>query len=242
MAIINCNSIENAKKLIDALNVKDVVTYQDCPWIQIGRLYVSVTIIGADSWVPLVKELYFAGQRSFTIFTGRHGNIPNLVDSNGISYGILDQKHYDEDIVRKNEVETSLKNEKEKILLELVDTSKWQKNHTMKLKNETLAKLHQSKTVIYGWCHSIFTFCERKFDKTDEDFYKILKNAYKDGNGQVKMPPKWNNKDYDTQLKAYNDAKSMIRLIESRDEIFKNTYSNNPISGIVGKYLLWVPR
>ena len=229
---------KNALEMINELQfTQGEVKAEDCPWVQIGSIYSSVTVTGEESWKPLVRTLHQRGRKAFTVFTGRHGSIFNLVDKHNVSHGISEREHYNQDVVRMEEITKELN-----VTVELIDTSGWHKDHTKTLKNQTQAKLKQSKGVIYAWCHSIFSFCEVKFEKIDEDLAAIITDVPRNSYGQMKSPSKWGNPDYDKQLKAYNEAKKLVAKIEKRAEGLDKKYANIPIFRIVGQHWRWAPR
>jgi hypothetical protein len=143
---------------------------QDCPWVKIGKLYVSVTIVGENSWLPLISRLSKDGVKRYTIFTGRHGNIPNIVDSLGRATGIFDASHTEEDAVVRQKAMTEFPGHQ----IELVDTSTNARFQTQWLKRETTNHILNGQTVIYAWCYGLFTMCEAPSDLDRAEYRTVL--------------------------------------------------------------------
>lgn len=134
------------------------VADEDCPWVEVGGLYLSVTIVGENSWLPLISRLYNGTQsrKKFVVFTGRHGDIPNAVNASGTTVNVFDRSHVTEDI----KVRDRALKEFPGITIDLVDCGTNQKLQSQWLKSETLRRLLDNTTVIYAWCYGLFTMCE----------------------------------------------------------------------------------
>ncbi|GAB0115783.1 hypothetical protein [Acidisoma sp. C75] len=133
---------------------------EDCPWVKVGRLFLSVTITGQTSWLPLISRLYPEGMRRYTVFTGRHGNIPNFVDHSGRAVGIFDAQHLAED----EEVRAQALAEFSDITIDLVDSASAPRLQTQWLRRETTEAIRRGHAVIYAWCYGLFTMCEAPGD------------------------------------------------------------------------------
>lgn len=141
---------------------QDAINDEDCPWVEIGNLYVSVTIIGENSWLPLIARLHGRPEslrydrKQYVVFTGRHGDIPNLVDHAGVTMGVFDRGHFTEDEAVKARALRAFPD----VTIELVDAAAGAGNQSEWLKRETSRHIFKRKTVIYAWCYGIFTMCE----------------------------------------------------------------------------------
>ena len=133
-----------------------VVEDEDCPWVKIGNLYVSVTITGNNSWLPLIARLVSDGQSRFIVFTGRHGDIPNLVNSSGQMIGVFDFEHFEQDA----KVQVKALHEFPNIELSLVDTGAHGFFQTEWLRAVSSVYLKSGKAVIYAWCYGLFSMVE----------------------------------------------------------------------------------
>ena len=152
---------QSVQQIVKALMSRDSIEAEDCPWVKVGQLYLSLSITGEKSWLPLVRLLHANGQKKFSVFSGRHGDIPNGVDNlTGITQGVFDEHHMVEDTARQKEITKELTD----ITVDLIDTSKHQKNQTAWLKQETTTQLGKGHAVIFAWCYSIFTMCEHDGD------------------------------------------------------------------------------
>jgi hypothetical protein len=233
---------------------------QNCPWVEIGCIFASITFTGESSWVSLLQLLRERGRKQFVIYTGRHGDIVNKVDKDRKSFGILDHEHYVQD---SDYLECGILREKlPDVGIQLVDVSKWETDHTAKLKADTSQHFDRGVGIIYAWCHSLFTFREMQMEALDcklaEVWPKLVFNSYH----QVRAPDRttkiiketktglveWNrpNKDFKEQDTAYRKAKAVQEEIEKRDvgDRVNGLWpkeSNQSISKLVFKYWKWVP-
>lgn len=168
--------------LISQNLLKGEVNAHDCPWVEIGKLYVSVTITGEESWLPLLALLTSKGHKKFVVFTGRHGDIPNMVNNKTAeTVGVFDPAHTEED----KKIKTIALKEFPGITVDLVDTSAGKKNQAKWLQTETTKHLKAGASVIYAWCYSLFTFVEGDADadkalvkkRGSQDPIKIVSNS-----------------------------------------------------------------
>ncbi len=170
------NSTEKPCDISKALLAGNVSS-EDCPWVKIGNLYVSVTITGESSWLPLISLLHEEGKRKFTVFSGRHGDIPNIVDqSNDKTILVFDEGHMDED----NAVKTNALKEFPDISIEIVDSGAQQIDHAAWLAKETKTHLDADSVVIYAWCYSLFTMSEIKMAVTGDGKEIYESESYQD--------------------------------------------------------------
>ncbi|WP_284944983.1 hypothetical protein [Acidisoma cladoniae] len=145
---------------------------QDCPWVKIGKLYVSATIVGDNSWLPLISRLSKEGVKQYTVFTGRHGNIPNIVDSVGNATGIFDPSHTKEDAAGQQRAMAEFPG----VQIALVDTSTNARFQTQWLKRETRNQILKGHSVIYTWCYGLFTMCEAPSDTGTPGYASALRS------------------------------------------------------------------
>ncbi len=129
---------------------------EDCPWVKVGCLYLSVTITGNESWLPLLARLHQGGYREFSIFSGRHGDVPNQVDSEGTTQGVFDEEHIIEDQAVR---EKALKRFKD-ITIEIIDTGAGAKNQKQWLMENATQRFQTNTPVIFAWCYSLFALSE----------------------------------------------------------------------------------
>jgi hypothetical protein len=162
MAIPQTKELVNRRdaRRIDLFNKyimnKKQVEAEDAPWVEIGNLYVSVTITGDTSWLPLISRLCTAGGRKkFIVFTGRHGGVPNPVDRIGRSL-VFDFEHFEQDEKIKSQALSKFSD----ISIELIDTGEHQLDQVKWLRDETAKHIARGASVIYSWCYGIFTMCE----------------------------------------------------------------------------------
>ncbi len=148
-------------KVSKDLLARKVVQPEDCPWVQVGNLYLSVTITGNESWLPLLARLHQRGYKEFNVFSGRHGDVPNIVDSEGTTQGVFDEEHIKEDEYVKKKALEEFKN----ITIEIVDTRAGEKDQKQWLIENATQRFQTNTPVIFAWCYSLFTMSEfhRKF-------------------------------------------------------------------------------
>lgn len=138
------------------------VNDEDCPWVEVGNLYLSVTIIGERSWLPLISRLYKTPQslrydhKKYAVFTGRHGDVPNVVDNAGKTLGVFDRGHFEED----EKIKAKALLEFPGVSIDLIDAGQSERLQAEWLKRETSRQVFARKTVIYAWCYGLFTLCE----------------------------------------------------------------------------------
>lgn len=143
-------------KISNDLLAGKVVLPEDCPWVQVGNLYLSVTITGNESWLPLLARLYQRGHREISVFSGRHGDVPNIVDSEGWTRGVFDAEHIRED----EKVKQKALGEFKDITIEIIDTRAGEKEQKQWLIENATPCLQINTPVIFGWCYSLFTMFE----------------------------------------------------------------------------------
>lgn len=166
--LYHSESYDIAKEVSLALLNAGEVQPEDCPWVQVGNLYLSVTITGEESWLPLLAMLHQSGYRKFSVFSGRHGDIPNKVDSKGTTQGVFDKKHIEEDEVMKQKALKEFKN----ITIEIVDTRAGEKNQKQWLIKNAKQRFQSNTPVIFAWCYSLFTMSEFHRDTVELELTK----------------------------------------------------------------------
>ncbi|UQA59473.1 hypothetical protein [Polyangium aurulentum] len=238
--LYNRFSNENARTLIRAtMASRQQLEDHQCPWVQIGHVYVSLTVIGKTSWLPLIRRLHRRGAKHFVVYTGRHGNIVNRVDMKGKAYGIADQRHYTEDLERKEVAEKEM----DGIVVDVVDTSGWVVDHTKTLRAATEQQLKRSANVIYAWCYGIFTYSEGQYDNLYVKYERLKPEVQFSPEGVPLKPSKWlggaRNVHFAAQMKAYDDLMTLKAQIDARDENESVARSEKTIRYLTGKYFLW---
>lgn len=172
-----------ASKISNDLLSKKKVLPEDCPWIDLGQLYVSTTITGEGSWLPLVRRLADQGHTKFRVFTGRHGDIPNVVHKDTKqTVNVFAEEHTEEDTAVCKAAKNAKDLKDKGVKIELVDTSKHAANQTQWLKTDSLKYLKDGEVVIYAWCYSLFTMHETVLalgQKPDKQL-KCSVDAFKD--------------------------------------------------------------
>jgi hypothetical protein len=137
-------------------------SFDDCPWVKVGNLYMSVTFTGDESWTTIVKSMVKTST-TVLILTGRHGEQAGTAieaDTSQID-GVrtFERAHYQEDKQRK--VDFLKKNPGGSVNIEVINL--YRIDHTVdKLKVTISAALKEGKVVILAWCYSLF--CMRSFD------------------------------------------------------------------------------
>ncbi len=125
----------------------DPIALTGSPWVKIGELYVTTTMTGETTWRPLIKDiLYKQGQTRFTLFSGRHGDVPNCIDK--VTRATLttpelkdekkwetfyDESHYLQDCVNTDQLEEELKS----VSIQVVNTNQRKAGVNEWLKKET---------------------------------------------------------------------------------------------------------
>ncbi|HAB18562.1 MAG TPA: hypothetical protein DCE44_19245 [Verrucomicrobiales bacterium] len=153
------------------------------PWVKIGgkpdlkvpALYVSIPVAGDSSWTPLVRKLNAAGLKKFTIISGRHGDLPNIVNAGNETVGILEKEIFEQD----EEMATAAEKELGVDIL-VVDSKGHTKNHTKWLREATELAFKSGRAVIFSWCYGIFTNFElgvNQFDGVPDAKDPVLKKV-----------------------------------------------------------------
>jgi hypothetical protein len=83
--IIDASTTENICQIFKipspaAIYDSSNVDWDKPPFVKIGNLYVSLTVLGDNSWDYVVKK---SPSQQFTVLAGRHGNVINPIDSSG---------------------------------------------------------------------------------------------------------------------------------------------------------------
>jgi hypothetical protein len=141
------------------------VRAQDCPWVKIGNLYVSVSITGKESWSPLVDQLVHQGYTKFALFSGRHGDYFNYVDSTGEMQNVFETDLFAQDNQKAAEAVAQFPSIKE---FKVIDTGQQKTGQTGWLQRMTWCYLRGEagtggrgpRAVIYAWCQGIYTMVE----------------------------------------------------------------------------------
>lgn len=138
------------------------VDWDKPPFVRIGDVFVSLTILGDNSWSYIPAKFK---DKNFKVLAGRHGNIINPIDD--AAKVLLTEESHGND-----EVDPALDRQKAgpfKGRVEVVDV----RADDFRTGNGLKAKITQySKAgngVILAWCYGLFTFFESKGLGTGED-------------------------------------------------------------------------
>jgi hypothetical protein len=154
--IIASGSIQSPQAIYNANNY---ASERNCPWVQIGNLFVSLTFTGNKSWKPVVEHEYELGYREFTILSGRHGDqYRQLVQFSTGEFGpgVAERKHYTQYLAEKDDLDERL----DDLHLQVIDVGRPPHNTLKPLKALALSELNARRTVIFAWCFSIFSMME----------------------------------------------------------------------------------
>lgn len=139
--------------------------YDGDTWVQVGNLYLSLTMTGNNSWPPIVLKKFAEGHRNFRILSGRHG-----VQAGGfqldkhIAKRDADPSHFtqDKDFANflktgetggRSDVEWPVSNlSGENVTITVEDFGKGSRDS---LKSTAKAYLDRGDTVIFAWCFSV---------------------------------------------------------------------------------------
>jgi hypothetical protein len=137
-------------------------SFDDCPWVKVENLYMSVTFTGDDSWTGIVKSMVKT-TKTVLILTGRHGEQAGTAidaDTSQID-GVrtFERAHYKEDKERK--AVFLKKNAGSTVTIDVINL--YRTPHTIdSLKVVITTALGEGKVVILAWCYSLF--CMRSFN------------------------------------------------------------------------------
>ena len=138
-----------------------------CPWVKVGKLYLSVTQTGKTSWPTLVKHLNHPD--GYAVFSGRHGTqAGQAVDSITGQFNekyVLEKQFYLDDLKMARTFGSKV---------DVIDAGAL--GTTERLKSATLGKISEGKVVIYAWCHSMFSMMDHNDDMYD-DVYNVKKRS-----------------------------------------------------------------
>ena len=137
-------------------------SFDDCPWVKVGNLYMSVTFTGDDSWTGIARSMAKT-TKTVVILTGRHGEqAGTAIDAGTMEIDAVrtfERAHYKEDKDRK--ADFLKKNAGSTVTIEVKNL--YQTGHTVaNLKTVITTALGEGKVVILAWCYSLF--CMRSFD------------------------------------------------------------------------------
>ncbi|MBU6956048.1 hypothetical protein [Hahella sp. HN01] len=146
--------IKSTSQLSPAVVWNTLSPWDDCPWVVIGNLYVSVCFTGNDSWESMAHYLHTKGQNNFSILTGRHGDQLGQKVVNGKFINRTD----DEDAI--NPVGDKILRNKmislyPRMNIRIVDVGNGNHNTVPLLTNEIKRQLSENRIVILAWCYSL---------------------------------------------------------------------------------------
>ena len=134
---------------------------QNCPWIKVGNLYLSVTTTGNESWPSVIDYAQKMGANKFSILTGRHGDqFGQQVDlkSGEFSPGVAEKNHFKEDEIQAKKLADKGCD------IEVIDVGNPPYNSVSRLKQLAQSKLGE-RSVIFAWCFSIYSM--KEYPSTD---------------------------------------------------------------------------
>ena len=148
----------------------------NCPWVQIGKLFVSVTTTGNKSWGPIVTAEYAKGARKFAVLSGRHGDqYGQVVDivSGAFGEGVADQSHFTQDLAEVGGLNGRLQG----IEINVVNAGVAPYNKVTALRTLASSQLGSGQTVIFAWCFSIFSMLEHPEGVPDKALQSYMLKA-----------------------------------------------------------------
>ena len=132
-------------------------SFDDCPWVKVGNLYLSVTFTGDTSWKSIAEAN--AGKR-IIVLTGRHGEQAGAaVDKDNV---IVKGRTYDKEHVGQDQ---DIKNKyfPDNGNIEIKDLWLYNTDHTVdNLRVIMRSHLEKGDVVVCAWCFSLF--CLYSFD------------------------------------------------------------------------------
>lgn len=174
-SLLSRDSTDKPQAIAGALMAQAQVNDEDCPWVEINKLYVSVTITGENSWLPLISLLHSKGHKKFAIITGRHGDIPNVyLASSRETLHVFDQEHVGQDSAKR----TKALGEFSDITITLLDAGEGKVEQKNWLITKSSELINSDHIVIFGWCYSLFSLCQvPKMVKDNEALYNSTQMA-----------------------------------------------------------------
>jgi len=164
----------------------------ECPWVQIGNLYVSITFTGNESWESIAADLYKKGQRKFAVLSGRHGDqMGQLVDSNH-KFVPRGSSAADTaiDPAGDQKIADSLGRSLKDIEIKVEDVGSGKHNTVGALQSAIKVFLGEGRVVILAWCYSLYAM--------KEGWYKPLSEVWPELFAGVDMVPvSWTARDWD---------------------------------------------
>ena len=125
--------------------------FSNCPWVKVGDLYMSVTMTATKSWKPIAEML---GSANIVVITGRHGTQAGQAVSDRTgefnSNLVLEKQFFKDDVGTAKGFGGRVT---------VLDAAQGLTT-TSALKGKTKEQLGLGKTVIYGWCHSLFSMMD----------------------------------------------------------------------------------
>ena len=135
-----------------------------CPWVQSDMLYATVTTGNDTGWRDLIEKLLQQpnANRSFAVFTGRHGvyngTLTRDQDSELFSDKVADGNHLREDILQKQGLESKYAARQDKPRVRLFDVGTTQGTTMTRTQQLAMARMNMGDTVIFAWCWSLLSF------------------------------------------------------------------------------------
>jgi hypothetical protein len=126
-------------------------SFDDCPWVKVGNLYMSVTFTGDTSWKAIAEA---NSGKKIIVLTGRHGEQAGAaVGSDNI---IVKGRTYDKEHVAQDK-EIKSKYFPDNGDIEIKDLWLYNSEHTVdNLQVVMLSHLQKGDVVVCAWCFSLF--------------------------------------------------------------------------------------
>jgi hypothetical protein len=156
------------------------VDWDKPPFVRIGDVFVSLTILGDNSWSYITKR---ESGRNFKVFAGRHGNVINPVDRSGVLSS-------DEESKGKDEVDPDLDQTIANRFgnrVGVIDVRGDDFRTVGGLKGKINEALKSGNCVILSWCYGLFTFFTSSGVLTGEDPSNPKHALYKSWSEAVTM-------------------------------------------------------
>jgi hypothetical protein len=179
----------------------DGLSFDWCPWVNVGNLYMTVTTGNANGWRLLIGDLFHPIQRrKFSVFTGRHGNWQGTITqetSDLFADGVADPSHLTQDIIQKVLAESAhaAKPQKERPVIRMWDVGTTAGTTMTKTQQLAAERLREGDIVIFAWCWSFLSVykatagserAEYPLYKTDQAYNRPIEKIVFDRYGWVK--------------------------------------------------------
>lgn len=158
------NDPRTIPQIFSVLAINDVVGNpqadfdQRPPFVRIGNVFVSVTILGDNSWRYIPEDLETT--KSFKVFAGRHGNYINPIDLSGKLLRADESNGHDSVNPALDQAIANKLNRPPRPRVEVIDVRDDGFRTSKGLKNKIKFYIKAGNCVILAWCYGLYTFCE----------------------------------------------------------------------------------